>query len=667
MKHLKVVPRIILLFLVLSSALLAKDLLGFKKPGELGLIDYRQFGTVENVGTANFRFHVWPQKLQKYKDTVGEGIYPNNEGVKRNPLYIHYKKEGKLEGSHWDFMGSDERLLDFFKWATAGEDPGLAMYYAATALERQGYLRQALKAYYAVVLHYPFTMGWAESGQWFYFLGPGALAKCYGITSSHPELGLELQDAMLRITPKKGIKPTANKFNKDEYNIVINPGKWALNDWAKRGEKTVNSKGLTIYEDPGLEKLPEPVLYRPSKEARSRIVKFDNGHYQFQLNGEPMMVKAVAYSCTAVGEGPGGESKIWTADRNDNGKVDGLEEAWIDLNKNNKKEKNEPRTDDLNLLKSMGANAVRIYHNRGQEEPREQLKRLYEEGGIHTLMGNFIGMYAVDSGAPWSPGTDYSNPEHRKNMRESIKNMVESYKDEDFVLMWVLGNENNYADDHMNMGAQVNKDPIAYYSFVNEMATMIHEIDGSRPVAICNGGTKLIEYFAEYSSNVDIFGLNAYRGERGFGGLWYEVQSIADRPVLITEYGADAYHQGVGFNEEEQMRYHKGNWEDIMANRFGKGIGNAIGGVAFQYMDEWWKHDQGEHPEGWVEQSTSGTARMPFADGWGHEEVFGIIGQGDGSDSPYMRQLRQAYYYYYEAWKKDDFAFYDEMKQNFKQ
>ena len=33
----------------------------------------------------------------------------------------------------------------------------------------------------------------------------------------------------------------------------------------------------------------------------------------------------------------------------------------------------------------------------------------------------------------------------------------------------------------------------------------------------------------------------------------------------------------------------------------------------------------------------------PFPDGWSYEEWFGIVSQGDGKHSPFMRQLRPAY------------------------
>lgn len=88
-----------------------------------------------------------------------------------------------------------------------------------------------------------------------------------------------------------------------------------------------------------------------------------------------------------------------------------------------------------------------------------------------------MSMYCTDSGAKWFEGTDYTNPEQCKKMLASVEKMVEEYKDEPYVLMWVLGNENNYGSVGVvgisagtMDGCNVRKDIAAYYKFVNECA-----------------------------------------------------------------------------------------------------------------------------------------------------------------------------------------------------
>ena len=90
------------------------------------------------------------------------------------------------------------------------------------------------------------------------------------------------------------------------------------------------------------------------------------------------------------------------------------------------------------------------------------------------------------------------------------------------------------------------------------------------------------------------------------------------------------------------------NWLDIEANTAGKEDtpGNSLGGVAFQWMDEWWKNYEPFYHD---KQSD---AIGPFAGGYYYEEWFGLIGQGNGQKSPFLRQLREAYFAYQEMWNK---------------
>ena len=79
---------------------------------------------------------------------------------------------------------------------------------------------------------------------------------------------------------------------------------------------------------------------------------------------------------------------------------------------------------------------------------------------------------------------------------------------------------------------------------------------------------------------------------------------------------------------------------------FTDGAGNALGGVVFEWLDEWWKAY-----EPWI-HDTKGVWKGPFPDGFMHEEWFGICGQGDGKLSPFLRQLSKSYYTYQKLWKK---------------
>jgi hypothetical protein len=88
-------------------------------------------------------------------------------------------------------------------------------------------------------------------------------------------------------------------------------------------------------------------------------------------------------------------------------------------------------------------------------------------------------------------------------------------------------------------------------------------------------------------------------------------------------------------------------------------------------MDEWWKANsdlptkvQKARAE-WYAPKSAGYKSLqpgnhdtlpqfgfPFLDGWSYEEWYGIVSQGDGSNSPFCRQLRPAYQTLRTLWRK---------------
>jgi hypothetical protein len=135
--------------------------------------------------------------------------------------------------------------------------------------------------------------------------------------------------------------------------------------------------------------------------------------------------------------------------------------------------------------------------------------------------------------------------------------------------------------------------------------------------------------------------MNAYMGPYGFGSLWKGIQMDFDRPVVITEYGVDCYDQNKNTTDEDfQARYYRGCWQDMVK------AGNSIGGFAYIWLDSWWFcGSPSEH------DTSNGAWRGPGKDSWMNDEWLGICSQGDGSQSPYLRQLRKVYYMYQKEWR----------------
>jgi len=584
-------------------------------------VDYDKYGHFSRLGTSEYRYTIIdPTGLSK---ATGEGIYPNTSSVRFDPRFVEIKRQ-LYKIDQWKILNSRDLSTAFYKWNMCPEAQGLRQFYIGDILERSGLIKSAVKAYYAVLVHFPRTIArtyWNTP----WYPGKAALFRIKYLLRTHPELDLKLEEAHIEVA-----NGTDNEIRNDVFSV--NPGRLVRRSLMER----------LCFAKEKRRKLGKAIEARGGKKAR--LVKYASGDWQFLVDDKPFIIKAITYLPTRVGESPDdGTLENWTTqDLNRNGLIDGPYDAWVDENRNNVQDKNEKTVGDFELMHQMGVNAIRVYH---QPHPlnKKLFRQMYEKYGIYILLGDFLGKYAIGSGASWEQGTDYDNPTHKKNMLESVRGMVEEFKDEPYVIVWLLGNENVYG-----LGCNADKKPESFFAFANEAARLIKSIDPlQRPVAIVSGDSLYLEAFAKYAPDIDIFGTNAYRGKYGFLDLWEEIKRVADRAAMITEYGASCYAKGYSLDdaEEYQANYHKGNWFDILYNSYGYGSGNAVGGIIFEWLDEWWKaYEPTHHDKG-------GLFAGPFLDGYMREEWLGLCGQGKGTNSPYLRVLRKSYFVYKDLWK----------------
>ncbi len=597
-------------------------------PGLEKVVDYSKYGKFLNVGKEDYHYSI--TDAEGLIKAVGEGIYPNIKDAYANPRYKIVKAEGRLEGNHWAFVNSYDLEAAYFKWMTAPEPWGVKLFYLGMILERSGLYYEALKAYHALIVHFPKTVAWTY-WQTPWYPAQAAIAKIKHVLRVHSELNLKSK--WMKIEIKNG-------YDNDIKNdvIVTYPGKIIPKNFFDQIKKQFNIE----------ERVPLKKIVRRLGSGKVHLVQYDNGHWQMIVNNKPFVMKAITYAPTKVGQSPDkGTLKNWMEeDSNNNGKVDGPYDSWVDKNRNNQKDPDELIVGDFQLLKEMGVNAIRIYHVPTTPH-KEVLRKMHKDYGLYVIMGDFLGKYAIGSGAGWTEGTDYENPEHKKKMMESVRQMIMEFKDEPYILLWVLGNENNYG-----VACNADKKPEAYFKFVDEVAQMIKSIDVNHPVAVTNGDILYLDIFAKYAPHVDIFSANIYRGDYGFGSFWEQVFDATGKPAFISEYGAPAYapHLNLQQAEEAQADYHYGNWLDIEENLAGRpGTGNALGGIVFEWMDEWWKNYEP------FRHDRKSDAVGPFPGGYYFEEWFGLVGQGNGQHSPFLRQLRKSYYIYKQLWNKKFF------------
>ncbi|MBF0384511.1 MAG: hypothetical protein HQL27_01440 [Candidatus Omnitrophica bacterium] len=596
-------------------------------PGKEKVIDYTKYGKFKDVGKPTYKYSI--ADVDGLSAAVGEGIYPNTSDVYNNPRYKEVKASGRMEGSHWDFVRSPDLEAAYFKWSTAPEPWGVKLFYLGLIFEKAQMWHEALKSYHSIIVHFPKTVAWTY-WQTPWYPGQAAIAKIRHILRIHPELGLA--EKWMKIDVKNG-------FDNDPKNdeIITFPGKIVKENIIDQTKARFN-----IRKKVALRKIKKTV-----GKGKIVLVQYENNHWQLMVAGKPYIIKGITYAPTKIGQSPDkGTLKNWMEEDSDNnGKIDGPYDSWVDANKNNLRDADEPVVGDFQLMKEMGVNTIRVYDQPNYKVNKRLLNDMFKSYGIRVILGNFLGKYAIGSGADWSEGTDYDNPTHKKNMLENLKKMVLEHKDEPYLLMWLLGNENNYG-----VASNADKKPESYYKFADEAARMIKKIDPNHPVALNNGDTQYLDIFAKNCPNVDIFTGNVYRGDYGFGSFWEQVADSSGKPAFITEYGCPAYaaHLQPEERDEAQAEYHRGNWLDISDNSAGyrDGVGNALGGVAFEWLDEWWKNYQP------YRHDRKSEAIGPFPGGYYFEEWFGLISQGKGQHSPFLRQPRKVYYLYKDLWNE---------------
>src|SRR5258706_8132384 len=396
----------------------SEDTLKLAFPGKNGPADYEKFGEFQDTGTTRYRYLI--KDRAGLAAEVGEGIYPNSDASK-DPTYLKLVKDGKLSGNHWRYVDTRTAALNFYKWATTAEDPGVKQFYTAAMLERLGLVREAAKALYAVAVHFPKTVGYTYfSTPW--YMGPGSLDRMEELLRRHPKLEMAWTGGEIQVI---------NKFDTPTNNdsFIMDPG------------RLVPSSSIT---PPPPMDLGEPVQIVGGPKVQLR--KYANHHWQLFVDSQPFVIRGMTYSVTPVGLSPDrgtwNVSKDWQLlDTNHNQLHDGFFESYIDKNGNGVRDPDEPVVGDVQLLKDMGGNTLRAYHHLYD---KELFRKLYRDYGFYVLCGDVLGGYAVGSGATWAQGTNYRNPEQLQRMLDGVRQMVEEYKDEPYILMWVLGNENVY-------------------------------------------------------------------------------------------------------------------------------------------------------------------------------------------------------------------------------
>ncbi|MCH8567928.1 MAG: hypothetical protein LAT67_06680 [Balneolales bacterium] len=369
-------------------------------------------------------------------------------------------------------------------------------------------------------------------------------------------------------------------------------------------------------------------------------VELTDSGWKFFVNDQPLMINGVNWDYFPIGTNY--EYVIWE-------ESDDLIKRALDH--------------EMTLLQEIGVNAIRVYTG---ITPR-WIEYIYDNYGIYTMLNHSFGRYGLTIDGEWVGNTEYSKPAVRDILISEVRDLASEFRNTRGLLLYLLGNENNYG--LFWGGAETEDIPVRddesarrakyMYRLFNEAALVMKEEDPTRPVALCNGDVLFMDLVVQEAPDVDIFGVNVYRGE-SFTDMFDTIRDSYNKPVLLTEFGADAFNMiRMEEDQECQARINKWNWYEIYANAAGFGKAeNSIGGFTFQFSDGWWKSGQTTDLD--VHNTTAswsnGGYDCDYVTGENNmnEEWFGIAAKGPtGDDGVYELYPRAAYFIQKEVHKVD--------------
>jgi len=385
------------------------------------------------------------------------------------------------------------------------------------------------------------------------------------------------------------------------------------------------------------------VVLRSSRPAPGvRVFRDGKGAYRMTVDGKPYVIRGACYNPVPIGQG---SDYDW----------------WSDPYK--------PWMVDGKLMKEMGINTVRLYQP-GDDPVKVKavIGDLYGNFGIRVTMGTWLGFWEY-------PCPLYGDKEFRDRIKADVLKMVREYKDEPGILCWILGNENNYAclgtvnpwstDEIDKEADQARRKAMRfeiYYSFIKELTDEIHAIDPRHPVALGNGELIGLDVAARACPNVDMIACIIYRGKT-FGALFKSLKATFDKPLMISEFGADTYDAVARKEDQNQQAFFlEAEWRQIYANLAGgkDGEGNCLGGTMFEWTDEWWKHNPTDSARWAIHDTESNWSNGSYYFDITapnnmnmNEEWFGIVALSDTQKEAGLdkRVPRKAYYVIRDFWK----------------
>ncbi|KAJ0426611.1 beta-glucuronidase [Aspergillus carlsbadensis] len=239
---------------------------------------------------------------------------------------------------------------------------------------------------------------------------------------------------------------------------------------------------------------------------------------------------------------------------------------------------------DFQLMKWMGANSFRTTHYPYAEEVLEYADRhgivvIDETAAVGLNLAIVAGVLGLKAIPTFSPDT--MNHQTQAAHAQAIRELVARDKNHPSVVMWALANEPSSSESGVR-------------EYMEPLVALTRELDPTRPLCFANENQANAQ--ADYISDLfDVLCLNRYYGwyintgnlEAAEPGLEKDLrswQSKYDKPIIMTEYGADtlAGLHAVGdvpWSEEYQANILE------MSHRVFDRVDNVVGEHVWNFAD----------------------------------------------------------------------------------
>jgi hypothetical protein len=309
---------------------------------------------------------------------------------------------------------------------------------------------------------------------------------------------------------------------------------------------------------------------------------------QILVNGKPYQIKGVCYNPVPIGQ-THPEGVIYKKPKLSNS-------DWALIDK------------DISMMAKAGINSIRTF------EPitNRAILDKFHAAGIKVINTVFCNWNQTD---------------------QDVLKAIREVKDHPAILTWMVGNEWNYNFLYHPNREKLTPEQrqelfIKCRDRLNHVTKLIKQEDPNHPVSTSYSHIPKKE-LVDSMPDIDIWGSNIY-AQLHFDGLFEKWKTMSGKPVILSEYGADAWNTNAINEDGSQGRIDLGKQADavgtlsdqINKNSSAKNPDNVCaGGVAFAWNDEWWKRG---NP--WKHDTDGGPGGLgPYPDGIFNDEWWGLV------------------------------------------